>query len=422
MSVTSLFSLALSLSFLAGLNLYLTTFLAGLAVHSGWADAALHPALAAVGHPAVIIISGILFLAEFVVDKIPWVDSTWDAVHTVIRPVGAALLAWGIMAGQGDGWIMATAVLAVGIALSSHLTKSGVRLLLNASPEPFSNILASFLEDGLVLGLLLLSLQFPITGFVACLALLASIGIALPRLFRLVKANLILMWKKLRSRRAAAKATAHSSLPATLTVRQLHSLADSCRELPSPTAASTAPGPWDPASSGRQTNGATVMEDIRIAWAVPVVTGKIRGFTGLRGNHFGTLVSLHNQPGTLHFLPRSLFGKPAVKISLPGCEIRHESVFLSENLIAHSPADKLQATFRLPRGQHLLAARLTADLRERLGLTPPPAAILSEPTNGMVLKDTAHAGPPGRSLAPVPRTSFGGALEESANSTLSLRL
>lgn len=381
MPVLSLFSLALGLSFLAGFNLYLTTFLAGLAVHFGWADAALHPALAAVGHPAVIIVAGILFLVEFVVDKIPWVDSTWDAVHTVIRPAGAALLTWGIMSGQGQGWSLAAGVLSVGIALSSHLTKSGVRLVLNASPEPFSNILASVIEDVMVVGLLLLSLQFPVTGFAICLTLLAGIWIALPRLFRLVKANVILMWKKLRSRRSAAKskAVSHGPLPASLSVRQLHSLAISCREGPSVNAPVTAVERLDPASTAIPRNRGTGLEEIRIAWTVPVVTGKIRGFGGLRGNIFGTLVSLHDQPGNLHFLPRGWFAKPAVRLSLPGCDVRHESVFLSENLIAFSPADKLQATFRLPRGQHLLAARLTADLRERLGLTPPPPAIPQAP-------------------------------------------
>ncbi|RYD36299.1 MAG: DUF4126 domain-containing protein [Verrucomicrobiaceae bacterium] len=352
MPIPSLLSLALGMSFMAGLNLYLTTFLAGLAVRLGWGDTALHPALEIMGHPALIITAGVLFLLELVVDKIPWLDTVWDMVHTVVRPAGAVLLTLAVMTGSGPVLTTVAAVLGAGMALSTHLTKSGVRLILNASPEPFSNILASLAEDALVAGLLLLSLYFPHTGLAVCLVMLAGIWLMMPKIFRLVKASVYLLWKKFRAGNPAAQP---ADLSAALTAHQRQQLTDVL-------------GP----DAGF----------VRTAWAVRCISGKSRGFDRLRANVFGTLVSPADQPGTLVFLPRRWLRRAPVRLSLPGCGIGHESVFLSENLVIHNPAERLLATFRFPRGQAALAARLEADLRNRLGLTPPVPVPLPPPALG----------------------------------------
>lgn len=341
MPIPSFLSLALGISFMAGLNLYLTTFLAGLALRLGWGDAALHPALEVIGHPAVMIAAGLMFLVELVVDKIPWVDSVWDAVHTVVRPLGAVLLTLAVMSGSSPALSVSAAVLAAGVALSTHLTKSGFRLILNASPEPFSNIVASLVEDGVVLGLFLLTLYFPVTGLAVCLALLAGIWLTLPKMFRVVKANLFLLWKKFRARRLS-RLPHRGALPDAIPSRQRQPLAD---VLGSPR--------------------------VRAAWAVACISGKSRGFPGLRGNVFGTLVSPLEDPGVLIFLPNRLFRRAPVRLSLPGCGIGHEDAWLSGNLVLHDPSSRQQAVFRFPRTQAPLAMRLAADLQERLGLMPP---------------------------------------------------
>ena len=343
-----LISLTLGISFLSGLNLYLVTFLTSLAVQQGWIDSALHPAVAALGHPAVLVLSLGFFLTEFIIDKIPWVDSLWDSVHTVVRPVGAGMLSFIILRDAGLTSDSTTAILAgLGgvIALSTHLTKSAVRLLLNASPEPFSNILASLAEDITVACLLLLLFKAPVTGFAACLVLLAGTWMVLPHLLRILKTSLWLMWKKFTAVRSAPLPP-DGVLPNALTIRQEKQLYD----LLETEASGVAPA---------------------AAWAVPCITGKIRQFPSLRAHRFGTLVLPAQHPGTLAFLQRGWLRHDAVSLSLAGCTVRHETTILSENLVIHHAVDGPQVVFRFIRGEALLVADLVADLRCRLGLEAP---------------------------------------------------
>lgn len=144
---------ALGFATLSGLNLYLTTLVAGLAVRFHWIDLAeRYHGLGVLGNWWVIGIAGGMFLVEFFADKIPWVDSAWDAVHTVIRPVGGVLLALAAL-GQVDPTMQVIAGLCAGTAaLTTHGAKAGTRALLNLSPEPVTNTTASVAEDGVVLG------------------------------------------------------------------------------------------------------------------------------------------------------------------------------------------------------------------------------------------------------------------------------
>lgn len=164
---------ALGLATLAGLNLYLTSFVVGVAIRFEWVNLAMdHPELMILGHDWVLAVSGGLMLIEFFADKVPWVDSGWDAIHTLIRPAGGVLLG---MAALGD---MDPAVLAIGgllsggATLTSHGAKAGTRLLVNMSPEPVSNSVASVSEDGLVLGGIALTAFAPVLAFFVFFALL----------------------------------------------------------------------------------------------------------------------------------------------------------------------------------------------------------------------------------------------------------
>ncbi len=144
---------ALGLASLAGINLYLTVLVAGLAVRFNWLDlASAHESLAVIADPWVISIAGVLFLIEFCADKVPWLDSLWDSIHTVIRPAGGIFLGLAALGDLNPALTVIAVMVTGGAALSTHGTKAGVRAILNLSPEPVSNSVASVTEDGLVLG------------------------------------------------------------------------------------------------------------------------------------------------------------------------------------------------------------------------------------------------------------------------------
>jgi uncharacterized membrane protein len=158
MSETQLFAIGMLLAWLAGIRVYLTVFGIGLAGSLGWLQ--LPPALQVTQSPWVVGIAGALALAEFFADKLPGVDSVWDLLHTLLRiPVGAFLAASAISPdGHLGAGMLATGA---GVALTSHLLKSGSRALLNTSPEPVSNWTASISEDALVVTALALAFAHP---------------------------------------------------------------------------------------------------------------------------------------------------------------------------------------------------------------------------------------------------------------------
>ncbi len=158
---------ALGLATLAGLNLYLTVLIAGLAVRFHWIElSGAYENLAVLANPWVMGVAGALFLIEFFADKVPWVDSTWDAVHTFVRPAGGICLALAALGHMDPTMTVVAALLAGGAALATHGTKASTRLLLNASPEPVSNSVASLAEDGLVIGGMGLIGAAPMVAFV----------------------------------------------------------------------------------------------------------------------------------------------------------------------------------------------------------------------------------------------------------------
>ena len=166
METLSLLGVALGFATLSGINLYLTTFLAGMAIRFNWLDLAeKYESLAILANPWIIGVAGILFLLEFFADKIPWVDSSWDAVHTFIRPVGGALLALAVLGEMDPALTVIAALLSGGTTLITHATKASSRLLINMSPEPVSNIVTSLGEDGMVIAGFGLMAMAPVAAF-----------------------------------------------------------------------------------------------------------------------------------------------------------------------------------------------------------------------------------------------------------------
>lgn len=143
-------ALSAGLAWASGLRLYLTVFLAGLLANQGYL--VLPESLALLQQPTMIAVAALLALAEWIADKVPAFDSLWDAFQTLIRiPAGALLAALAL--GKADPqWVLLAGLLGGGITASTHFAKAGSRLAINASPEPFSNWLASFGEEGMLLG------------------------------------------------------------------------------------------------------------------------------------------------------------------------------------------------------------------------------------------------------------------------------
>ena len=170
-------ALAASTSLLAGWRLYLVTFVTGLAMKFGWIDLPQHlDALDVIASPWVIAAAALGTVAEFFADKIAWVDSAWDAVHSFIRPLGGALLSLAIVDSADPSWQVASFLLGGGGALVAHAGKAGARTLVNASPEPFSNVAVSTAEDVATGGLLALAIANPLAAaLIAAILVVASL-------------------------------------------------------------------------------------------------------------------------------------------------------------------------------------------------------------------------------------------------------
>jgi hypothetical protein len=174
MEVLTTLGRTLGFSFAAGINLYATVAILGLASRFHWV--ALPPQFAVFDNNWVIGAALVMYAIEFVADKVPWVDSLWDALHTVIRPLGGALVAVTTL-GEASPTVQGLVALAGGaVAASTHVTKAGTRAVANTSPEPFSNWFLSLAEDVFVLGLGALALKFPVIALVVASALLVLIA------------------------------------------------------------------------------------------------------------------------------------------------------------------------------------------------------------------------------------------------------
>ncbi|MDP2823069.1 MAG: DUF4126 domain-containing protein [Sulfuritalea sp.] len=182
LDLAGLLALAAGLGWASGFRLYTTLFVVGLAGKLGWI--VLPEGLRLLEQPWVLGAAGLMLIVEFFADKIPLLDSVWDTVHTFIRiPAGAALAAM-VFGGQGIEWQTAMAILGGTLAAGTHFTKAGTRAIINASPEPFTNIAASFGEDFVVLAGLWLMFAHPWLMLSLLVLLVALMVWLLPILWR----------------------------------------------------------------------------------------------------------------------------------------------------------------------------------------------------------------------------------------------
>lgn len=338
----NLLSVALGLACLAGINLYLTVFATGLAIHQHWITLApQYRSLEILGDPLVVTIAGILFLLEFFADKIPWIDSAWDAVHTVIRPVGGALLAIQVL-GHSTPTLDALVVLLAGTtSLATHTAKATTRLISNTSPEPFSNIALSLGEDAAVVGGLALLHYHPIIAFSIFLIGIGAFLYFAPKFLRATRIRLWLIWRKLNEPAAAwhREATLPLSLPSKLA----------------------------PVFAKQNVLGET------IAWALPCASGRGRK---IPPNLFGALVATNEEPRKLTFVAHK-GGKPfAQTVELEGTSISREPKFLSENIvIASSERWGPRYLFVFPRSRAVDVEKIAATLQANLASAPAAAPV-----------------------------------------------
>ena len=177
--------LVVPLAFASGVNLYATVAVLGLSSHYGLV--ALPEQFRVFDNPIIITAALAMYLVEFVADKIPWFDSAWDVVHTVVRPLGGALVAVTALGEASPAANALVALLGGSIAMTTHLTKSGTRAAANTTPEPFSNWALSLGEDVLAVGLSYAAIQHPIVALIVALVLLVVIAFFAAMIVRFVR-------------------------------------------------------------------------------------------------------------------------------------------------------------------------------------------------------------------------------------------
>lgn len=188
MGIVELLGLAASVSLLSGWRMYLTVFATGIAMHFGYVDLPENlQMLDALANPWVIGIAGLGAIAEFFADKIAWLDSIWDGLNTLVRPLGGALLALAVVDAGDPVWQVIVFLLGGGAALASHATKATTRAAVNTSPEPVSNIVLSTAEDVVTGGLLALAFANPLVAAVIAVVLLVLVVWGLMKARRAIK-------------------------------------------------------------------------------------------------------------------------------------------------------------------------------------------------------------------------------------------
>ena len=186
MDLPSLMALAAALGWASGFRLYAVVFLVGLAGAAGWI--VLPAGLTVLQHPALLTASGFMLFVEFFADKIPGLDSLWDMVHSVIRIPAGAVLAAAALGADGTTMTLAAALMGGSLAATSQAAKTTTRAAINTSPEPFSNILASLFEDGLVVGAVWLATTHPLVFGVALAVTVVLMWVVTVKLFRFFRA------------------------------------------------------------------------------------------------------------------------------------------------------------------------------------------------------------------------------------------
>ncbi len=185
MSALETLGFTVGTAFASGLNLYATVAVLGLMER--FRAIQLPESLHVIAHPAVIVTAIALYVLEFVADKVPYVDTIWDAIHTFIRPPAAGLLAYAAFGDVPEVWRVLGGLLAGTVALTSHGTKASARAAINTSPEPFSNWVASLSEDGIAVFLVWLAARHPVLTMILVAVLVVLCGYLLLKTAKFLK-------------------------------------------------------------------------------------------------------------------------------------------------------------------------------------------------------------------------------------------
>lgn len=368
MHILEQLGVALGLATLAGVNLYLTVLITGLAVRFDLLNlASQYQQFDVLGHPVVLAVSGVLFCMEFFADKIPWVDSMWDSVHTFIRPVGGVLLGLTALGDMPIYLQVVAALVAGGAALTTHGAKAGTRLLVNHSPEPVTNATLSVTEDVAVVGGTALALLHPVIGLVVFATVLIVIWMVFPRLWRGIRATWWLMWNKLKM--------PGKRQPLTEPVELQRWTGEELRDLLKVQAG---------------------LEESELLSTARCLSGKSRGVRGLSANLDGVLI-LTTRQDKLYFAASKGLSDRVFRLSLTGSSVLVESRFLSENLILHTR--NVRAVFRFPRGQSAIVETLALRLNEMIAVSraaepepfqdPEPVVLQAAPLPSFLREESA---------------------------------
>ena len=327
MEVLQTLSVALGLATLSGYSLYLTVFTTGLSIALGWVHLSPQFApLSVLGDPVILGFSGILFLLEFFADKIPWVDSVWDAVHTAIRPVGGAFLAVRALGATNPVFEVTVALLGAAMSFAAHSLKAGTRLVVNSSPEPISNIAVSTGENILVFGGVTLLLHYPVVVFSVCVVLVAFTFYFLPKIWRSIYVHFWMIARKLnRLPTAEADSKSPDHLPARFETR--------FRRL-----------------TGREAT---------VSWAAPCVSGKGKN---LAPNRFGYLIATNEDLNKIYFVAKSFLGDTSKTMQIDKASL--EQKLLWEELHLHGKGGRF--TFKFDDGRASVASAIMGNLERRL--------------------------------------------------------
>jgi hypothetical protein len=334
MNSIDLLGVAFGLAMLSGLNLYLTVFASGMAIRLQWITLDGHfQQLGFLSNNWILGVSGVFLLLEFFADKIPWVDTLWDALHTVIRPLGGAFLATQTLGDASPTFLTIVGLMAGTMSFATHSAKAGTRIVANGSPEPFTNIGLSLGEDLAVVGGLSLLHFNPVLALVVFLLVLLTTLYFAPKLYHAVKAKVWLAFRKL-------------NLPAM--GRGEEGLSD---EL-----------------SSRAEEGFAEHNLLgeKVLWAVPCIARK---GPGLAANHFGTLIATVEEPTQLYFIGESKWRRIRQTLELAGGEVERIPGFLFDEVRLSDATGKRRYSLAFDRARSRVVEEMTDSIRNRLAVS-----------------------------------------------------
>ncbi|HUF63594.1 MAG TPA: DUF4126 domain-containing protein [Verrucomicrobiales bacterium] len=338
MNILDQLAMGLGFATLAGLNLYLTVLIVGLAVRFHWLElSAEFNQLEVLGSMPVLAVAGVLFALEFFADKIGWVDTLWDTVHTVIRPVGGGLLALAALGQVEPELQVIIALVAGGATLVSHGAKASTRVAINHSPEPVSNVAMSLAEDAVVIGGTVAALAYPRVTAAVCVVFLAVSLWVLPKAFRHFRATWWLIWKRL----APAPSDGNGGRE-PLGIGEL---------------------PVETVRSLRAHLGVAGDANLVLHWAVPALTGGGKRLRGWSRNVRGWLVNREDRE--VYFAGRRLFRPFIRRIDLQGASYHREKGPLSESISLVWEDKGAEALFRVSRSDSPALDRIATWLETR---------------------------------------------------------